>query len=67
MTSSSNSERWAFEWVVWSEAWSSVAVSEAWAEDCFRRLRTREEAGRAGLWKRVITSRVLCWWWLVGG
>lgn len=52
---------------MWSDAWSSVAVSEASVEACLRRLRTRVEDEREGLWKRVITSRVLCWegLWLV--
>lgn len=45
-----------------SLAWSRVAfaASEAFADAVRRRLRTRVEEGREGLWKRVIMSRVLC-------
>lgn len=47
---------------VGSVAWSKVAfaASEAFADAVRRRLRTRFEDLREGLWKRVITSRVLC-------
>jgi hypothetical protein len=37
-----------------------VAVSEALAEAVLRRVATRLEVEREGLWKRVRTSRVLC-------
>lgn len=45
-----------------SLAWSRVAfaASDAFADAVRRRLRTRVEEGRDGLWKRVIMSRVLC-------
>lgn len=42
-------------------AWSSVAVAEADAEICFRRVRARVEDWRDGRWKRVTMSRGLCW------
>lgn len=61
VTSSSNSARCGFVWCEWSLTWSSVACSEALADVCFRRVLTRREAGELALWKRVITSRVLCW------
>lgn len=59
--SSSNVWRFAFDWAVWSLAWSSVACSVAVADACFRRLWTRTEAARLGLWNRVTTSRDLCY------
>lgn len=67
VTSSSNSPRCCFEWVEWSLAWSSVAVSLAVAEACFRMLRVLVDAWMEGEWKRVIGSRVLLclgvrWW-----
>jgi len=37
-----------------------VAYSVALAEACFKRVLTLMEAGKLALWKRVITSRVLC-------
>ncbi len=55
-----NSVRCSLFWWVWSVAWSSVAVSDAWADTCLRSVRTRREAGTEGLWKRVMTSRDLC-------
>ena len=59
--SNSNSVRCSLFWWVWSAAWSSVAVSDACAEACLRIVWTRIEAGREGLWNRVITSRDLCY------
>jgi hypothetical protein len=60
ISSSNGSRAVTWFWGVWSEAWSSVAVSCAWAEAVLRMLATRVEPGTEGLWKRVITSRVLC-------
>jgi hypothetical protein len=42
--------------VVWSAAWSSVAVAVAFATVCFRSVWARIEAGVEGWWKRVMTS-----------
>lgn len=66
VTSSWNSPRDFSAWIVLSEAWSSVVVEAAVAEACLRMLRAWVDAGREGLWKRVITSRVLGWLRLVG-
>lgn len=43
-----------------------MVVEAAVAEACLRMLRAWVDAGREGLWKRVITSRVLGWLRLVG-
>ena len=43
-------------WADWS-----IALSEAAVETRWRMLAAVEEAGRVGLWKRVIMSRGLCW------
>lgn len=59
--SSSNSAREGGVWEEWSLAWSSVAVADALAEACFRRVATRVEAGELALWKRVTISLVLRW------
>ena len=42
--------------LVWSVAWSSVAVEAAVAAVCFKMVWARIEAGAEGLWKRVMTS-----------
>jgi hypothetical protein len=42
--------------LVWSVAWSSVAVALAFAAVCFNRVWARIDAGVEGWWKRVITS-----------
>ena len=60
VTFNSKSLRWSLFWPEWSAAWSTVALSDASAEICLRRARTREDAGTEDLWKRVITSRPLC-------
>ena len=54
---SSNSDRWILFCLLWSPAWSTVAVSLAVAEACFNIARARIEDGVPGLWNSVITSR----------
>lgn len=43
-----------------AEAWSSVAVALAFAWVCFRKVTTRVDCGREGLWKTVIMSLAPC-------
>jgi len=43
----------------WSLAWSSVALSDALADNCFRRVATRTEDVEPALWKRVTVSLAL--------
>ena len=60
VTSRSNCSRlFLLVWALWSEAWSSVAVSNAFADAALSRFAIRT-AGAADDLKRVITSRVLC-------
>ena len=42
--------------LLWSAAWSWVAVAEAFATVCLRSVWARIEAGVEGWWKRVMTS-----------
>lgn len=56
---SSNSARAGCVWAEWSLAWSSVAVSVALADACFRREAIRTDSGALALWKRVTMSLVL--------
>jgi hypothetical protein len=42
--------------LVWSVAWSSVAVALAFAAVCLNRVWARTEAGVEGWWNRVMTS-----------
>lgn len=60
VTLSSNSCRSMLLWEEWSLAWSSVAVSLALAETCFRRVATLVDAGELALWNKVTMSRGLC-------
>lgn len=42
------------------EAWSSVAVTLAFAWVCLRKVTTRVDCGREGLWKTVMMSLAPC-------
>ena len=61
MLSSNSCCRVFFVWVVWSLAWSSVAVSVAVADNCFRSVATLVDAGELALWNKVTMSRGLCY------